>query len=518
MTDNHFDITVDNCRYSMVLPHWETDYIQGLLAKTRQPYELSMLREMAGLVGDGDLILDVGCNIGNHSLYMASATGCRVEAFEPNPDLCEAFQKSIELNGLDGRVTLHSVGVGSRKAKAHFVNANPDNLGAQSLTLIENSDDEESYDVITLDSVTFSSIVKVMKIDVEGMELEVLRGAIELIHRDRPALFVEAKAEEDYSSILALLSSLGYRYQCTFNATPTHLFLHEFELATPEGEKKSLHFRSQLRKELQATQERLADANIKYRAASERIKLLKEELGALCESHRDGGGIKRGFNKGQSIEYEGEPSHALTKTEAGSLTGKTPIRSAHAAVLPSDTVVPFEVARAIEHHLSTQCPAVTLQFGVSAVTFCLAKEIRRSESGRLICFAGELKDPSTIKELQTTMEGGAISTIITPRLTSWPYKPPGLAIGSDYDWFSQESLDQLPLVDWVVIDRLGWEDSPLARYPALPSVLEHLAPGSELWILGAKDAQVQEVVERWCAEYLLSAELIADGLVYKVHI
>jgi len=87
-------ILVDGLDYQIALPHRETDYIQGKIAREGAPYELTMLRAMADRLSPGDLVLDIGANIGNHSLYLAAA-GFTVHAFEPNASLCEALNQSV---------------------------------------------------------------------------------------------------------------------------------------------------------------------------------------------------------------------------------------------------------------------------------------------------------------------------------------------------------------------------------------------------------------------------------------
>lgn len=120
MKEPIFPINAGGEQYLMVLPGWEADYIQGMLAEKAAPYEFAMLQAMASCLCEGDLVLDVGANIGNHTLYLAAVAGLKVVAFEPNPELCVPFRKAITLNGLDDRATLHEVGVGASEGKAHF--------------------------------------------------------------------------------------------------------------------------------------------------------------------------------------------------------------------------------------------------------------------------------------------------------------------------------------------------------------------------------------------------------------
>ena len=230
LTQPVFPINASGRHYSLVLPDWKTDYIQGMLAEKAVPYELGMLQAMDSFLRGGDLVLDVGANIGNHTLYLAMIVGCRVVAFEPNPILSTPLQQSIAINGVGDRVALVCKGVGAVEARAVFADLNPANLGAQSLALIDQSsqgdlDAVDSVGVIALDSIKFDAPVKAIKIDVEGMELDVLEGAKRLIESSKPNLFIESQDEEQFLAVHDTLWQWGYVYWSTFNATPTNWFI-----------------------------------------------------------------------------------------------------------------------------------------------------------------------------------------------------------------------------------------------------------------------------------------------------
>ena len=281
-------IAVDNAEYHIELPNVDTDYIQGKIATEHKPYELAMLRDIASRLGEGSVVLDVGANIGNHALYLAAVSGCKVYAFEPNSDLCLAFRESIKKNNLESRVKIYQSGVGAEEGKAHFININKENLGAQSLDVSNASGD--NIDVITIDK-TIKEKVDVIKIDVEGMELDVLKGALKTIEKCLPLIYVESLTEQEFNNINALLTPLGYCYWDTFNATPTHLFLHS-SIVTQEQRFERLLLKS-ARDEYRAAQtvitlrEKLADANAKYRVANEKIHDLKEKLDSANLKYRD---------------------------------------------------------------------------------------------------------------------------------------------------------------------------------------------------------------------------------------
>ena len=214
------ELAVGQHRYQIVLPNAETDYIQKGLATSRTPYELEMLEDIRSRVKPGALVLDIGANIGNHALYLAAVAGCRVEAFEPNPALCAAVRQSIALNALGDRLKLHETGLGRAPDRASFTTQKPSNLGSQSLAL-----GSGEMLVSVLDTFGFDRPVEVIKLDVEGMELDVLDGAAALLQRDRPLVYVECSTEARYRSMARWMSARNYACVDTFNATPTHLFV-----------------------------------------------------------------------------------------------------------------------------------------------------------------------------------------------------------------------------------------------------------------------------------------------------
>lgn len=263
--------------YSIYLPNADIDYIQKKISTEIKPYELEMLQDIQANVSAGDLVLDVGANIGNHTLYLAAIAGCKVISFEPNASLIEALRRSVEINQLSERVTLMPYGVGHVAGKGHFSAIMEENLGGQSIDL-----GEGDIHIVALDELEFPDRVKLIKIDVEGMELPVLEGAARLIGKDRPLVYVECMNADHYKTISAWMESHGYTYWDTFNATPTHFFRPlesvslDLRLARLQHhEVLSNYQNAQL---LKTTRDNLASANQKYREACQRIDVLKEQI------------------------------------------------------------------------------------------------------------------------------------------------------------------------------------------------------------------------------------------------
>lgn len=275
--ENIFELSADGVSYRMLLPNADVDYIQRKLATEHVPYELPMLEDMRTRLSADDLVVDAGANIGNHTMYLAAVVGCKVVAFEPNTALATALRGSLALNALDGKVQVRELGLGRHVGRGQFAKAIPDNLGAQSIT-----GGEGPLEIAPLDSIDFPAPVKAVKIDVEGMELDVLEGAAGLIQRDRPILYVECADEVSFRRVHQWMAEKDYGYWDTFNATPTHLFLPN-EQTTVEQRLSRLQLKGAqevyaLQQQIGKTREMLNSANLKYRAANEQIANLKVQL------------------------------------------------------------------------------------------------------------------------------------------------------------------------------------------------------------------------------------------------
>ena len=204
-------ISVKETEYYVVLSDPE-DHIQRHLL-TGQPYEYGMLRHMVARVGSGPVV-DVGANIGNHSLYLA-AMGVAVVGFEPDPVLASCAALSARLNDFPHMEVLNEA-LGSERTTARLVAPEPGNAGMTSLKV-----GRGNIPVTPLDDFKMAPVC--IKIDVEGMELKVLHGARETIAKHRPLLYVEAHAGE-YAELAQWMADHGYERRSRFNATPTYYY------------------------------------------------------------------------------------------------------------------------------------------------------------------------------------------------------------------------------------------------------------------------------------------------------
>jgi len=143
-----------------------------------------------------------------------------VYAFEPEPDNYDRLIDNISLNALDS-IRTYNTALGSTTGTLDLYLAEA-NSGAhsafQSNTNV--SDKKVQVPMRTLDSVVEQDSItdiKMIKLDVEGYELEVLRGAVQVLRQQKPMLIVELNDEiqqaagSSSSSVKELLSSLGYQ-------------------------------------------------------------------------------------------------------------------------------------------------------------------------------------------------------------------------------------------------------------------------------------------------------------------
>jgi FkbM family methyltransferase len=282
-------INVAQGSYQIYLPNKDTDYIQGKIAKRLEPYELPMLQDIRSRVKPKDYVFDVGANIGNHTLYLAAIAKCNLFSFEPNKALCDALNQSVELNGLNKQVLVHQVGVGAKSGVGKFDHLDNANLGAQSITTNLGNASEAEFEIIALDNLERNFQVRVLKIDVEGMEIAVLKGAKEMIATDMPLLYIECQLEAHFAEIHKWVTQHGYVFWDTFNATPTHLFIHESQVSLSQQiervlyksvreEYRSLNDISRLQENLDSVREKLKAAHAKNQDLTNSIQEILSSL------------------------------------------------------------------------------------------------------------------------------------------------------------------------------------------------------------------------------------------------
>jgi FkbM family methyltransferase len=156
-------------------------------------------------------VVDAGANIGAHTLYFAEAVGPggAVIAFEPQRALHQLLCGNLALNG-HSRAHAHLAALGRAPGSVKVPPidySKAANFGALELG---NWTLGEEIPVVTLDSLSLAHC-HLIKIDVEGMELEVLEGAADTVARLQPVLYVESDRPQKAAALIRWLLDRRYR-------------------------------------------------------------------------------------------------------------------------------------------------------------------------------------------------------------------------------------------------------------------------------------------------------------------
>ncbi len=237
-------------------------------------YEEELLNELYRLLQPGDVVVDVGANIGNHTIFFAAICGCRVVALEPDPDNFRHLQQNVALNDFGEQVTLLQVGAGETSGGfARIASRDPANSGA---TRLELAPSETAISVVRLDDVPLPGPPRLIKVDTEGMDLAVLRGAAGLLSRHDPLIAVEAQTYEGFVAVAEWLERFSYVCSSGHNYTPAFMFAKQ-ELGEREAELVRAISRSMARAHIRR-HDRVSELDLRMREAWKTIRGQKEEL------------------------------------------------------------------------------------------------------------------------------------------------------------------------------------------------------------------------------------------------
>jgi FkbM family methyltransferase len=195
-----FEIDFFGLRYRGDLAHF-VDWMVFFYGSSAMP-ELTLLERSVGILRSKKqgsiLCLDIGANVGQHTLFMAGIAD-RVIAFEPFPPLLELIRQKIALNNIEN-VTLMPFGLGEKDDVLDYFPAAGSNSGAGSFCADSAPDVTRSVQLQIkhgdpLLEQLGTEHIDVMKVDVEGFETSVFRGLKRHIQRDRPIILTEVSNE-----------------------------------------------------------------------------------------------------------------------------------------------------------------------------------------------------------------------------------------------------------------------------------------------------------------------------------
>lgn len=193
-------------------------YYYGLF----DPEEMSIIRDS---IKEGDVLVDVGANIGGYSLFAASY-GAEVYAFEPAPSTFKLLERNVSINPkLAAKIHPVQKVVSDSKGEVDFL------TDLDTVNRIVSEDDPQTREsaVMKVPSVTldaFFNSINILKIDVEGFEKVVLGGAKTLLSKNDLKLIVLEDPDED---IVSFLSGYGFS-QCRYDIEKRCVCFNEKEV------------------------------------------------------------------------------------------------------------------------------------------------------------------------------------------------------------------------------------------------------------------------------------------------
>lgn len=215
----------------------KSDHLIRVIKRNQTFYEHDLLRHIALNVPRGGIYIDVGAYIGNHSVFFAKFLADFLVAIEPTSQISRIWERNVRGNGILD-YALFEVALGAVPGIGRLVFPETDeNLGMIRIEPAENvvelEDRASIVPVDTLDRVLgalpsdiASLPVSFIKIDVEGAELDVLKGAGELLRTHRPRISAELHNSSAYSAVDAFLRGFGYVERGRFGISPTYFFSH----------------------------------------------------------------------------------------------------------------------------------------------------------------------------------------------------------------------------------------------------------------------------------------------------
>jgi FkbM family methyltransferase len=229
-------------RHGWILANLNDTYMGAAITTYGECNEMELAVILALTLHPG-LVVEVGANMGIHTVPLARTLqwrGRRLVAFEPQPIVFQQLCANLALNGLMN-VTAWPYACGEEQGVVTFPRPNYRKTGDFGGVSMSNSipvagDACVQAPCVRLDDMLQDEPVGLLKIDVEGFELRVLKGSCALIKRSRPLLYVENDRVERSEELIEWLWGMGYNLwwhtPLLFNSHNFFQVVHNFYGAT----------------------------------------------------------------------------------------------------------------------------------------------------------------------------------------------------------------------------------------------------------------------------------------------
>ena len=201
--------TLINAKYGSMICNKFDKYVGQALIKYGE-YSDDEIVLFKSLCQKGDTVIEIGSNYGSHTLPLAKIVGKNgtVIAFEPQRIVFQTLCANMSLNSLSN-VFCFQKAVSNKKSKLFLPSINyaqEGNFGGISMQ----KEGSEEVEVVKLDKFLNLDSLKLLKVDAEGMEIEVLKGAKKIIKLFSPFLFIENDRFDKHNDLVTYIDALGY--------------------------------------------------------------------------------------------------------------------------------------------------------------------------------------------------------------------------------------------------------------------------------------------------------------------
>ena len=200
---------------------YNDDYFYYSIMDELTKWELPILGKWMEIIkSKPGVALDVGGYFGIYSLIAGLGANKKIVCYEPNELVFKRLQRNILLNDASSYVTLRNIAIGSHKFTTNLISpiGRPLSSGVQiqdspSGRILNDWEVIGNVSVLSLDEDTEYLGIKTisaMKIDVEGYELEVLKGETRILTENQPSIIVECLNSEQLQKVSKFLQTFGY--------------------------------------------------------------------------------------------------------------------------------------------------------------------------------------------------------------------------------------------------------------------------------------------------------------------
>ena len=190
-------------------------------------------------------VADLGAYSGVYSITAALTNpSAMIHAFEPNPTMHAIAAANIERNGLSAQIRLSSMAATDVRGTARlYLHPQPGETSMASL--IGEGDDFVDVEQAPLDELLAGEGIDLMKVDVEGGEPAVFRGAQATLRGSMPTILAEALSEDDLRDQAGILKSLGYTDPIAVSPTSEHGDARNFIWTAEHDRAEAMHLLEQ---------------------------------------------------------------------------------------------------------------------------------------------------------------------------------------------------------------------------------------------------------------------------------